>query len=457
MALASFKTAKSVVGLSESPVYHYQYCSITDAVSKLAKTSSERNERRQSLQRLYLERFELKSVIDWQTDGVSLFREHSKCLKDLQFVYKANTVIRGNKPIGIGYPLLFINLADFENKWSLPFEVAIAGKETDYVSLAGEKMVELCSRDEFNQRLNVNTADSSFGCPKYLSPTSQVENLVSITRLRHGRKVCFAERRETGGAPQIYGEDWYLREVSGDWTMNKKEQRITKYQASIYENEAAEETTILTRTRKGRELRIEVRGWNEMLMHSADGYRMKEAEFDLVSFRVLDVKTGERVFSEDVFVAVTGRERKRLNLKEIYQRFRRRFDLEVTNRFLKQEMFLEDYQTPEKENVENWILTAQTAMWLLYEAADEVENVCAKWQKYNEPKIREGAKRRPSQTKKGAERLFLSFEQEPYLPKKCEKGMGRQKGEFQAKRKEYKVVKKWQPEVEISKIMSPKC
>jgi hypothetical protein len=36
-------------------------------------------------------------------------------------------------------------------------------------------------------------------------------------------------------------------------------------------------------------------------------------------------------------------------------------------------MFLEDYQTPEKENVENWILTAQTAMWLLYEAADEVE------------------------------------------------------------------------------------
>lgn len=428
MALASFKAAKSVVGLSESPVYHYQYSSISETVSKLARTSEERDERRQLLQRLFLERFAGKPIIDWQSDGVSLFREHSRCLKDLQFVHRANTVIRGNKPIGIGYPLLFINLADFQNKWSLPFEVEIAGKETDYVSLAGRKMVELCGREEFNQLLNVNTADSSFGCPKYLSPTSKIENLVSITRLRHGRKVCFAESQATGGAPQIYGEDWYLRETSGDWTMKKKGQTITKYQASIYENEADEEAEIFTQTKKGRELRIEVRRFNEMLMHSAGGFSMKEAEFDLVSFRVLDEETGNRVFQEDVFVAVTGRERKRLNLKEIYQRFRRRFDLEVTNRFLKQAMFLEDYQTPEKENVENWGLTAQTAMWLLYEAADEVEEVSAKWQKYNEPKIKVGEKRTPSQTKKGAERLFLSFEKEPYLPKKSEKGLGRKKG-----------------------------
>lgn len=442
MAVASFKSAKSVVGLSESPVYHYQYCSITEAVTNLAKTSRKRDERRNSLQRLFLACFELKSVIDWQTDGVSLFREHAKCLKDLQFVHKANTVIRGNKPIGIGYPLLFINLADFANQWSLPFEVEIAGSETDYVSLAGRKMVEICGREEFKQRLNVNTADSSFGCPKYISPTSKVENLVSITRLRHGRKVCFAEHQETGGAPQIYGADWYLREVSGDWVLKKKDRTITKYQASIYQNEPDEQTQIWTKTKKGRELLIEVRRWNEMMMHSSDGYRMKEAEFDLVSFRVLDEKTGKRVFKEDVFVAVTGAERKRLNLKEVYQRFRRRFDLEVTNRFLKQEMFLETYQTPRKENVENWLLTAQTAMWLLYEASDEVEKVSPKWQKYNEPKIKEGGKRTPSQTKKGAERLFLSFEKEPYLPKKSEKGLGRKKGSKLAKREEYEVEKK---------------
>ena len=226
--MASFKSAKSVVGLSESPVYHYQYSSISEAVSNLARPFAERDERRKALQRLFLARFKVKSIIDWQTDGVSLFREHSRCLKDLQFVHQANTVIRGNKPIGIGYPLLFINLADFANKWSLPFEVEIVGKETDYVSLAAEKFIELCHRDEFKNNLNVNTADASFGCPKYLSPTSKIKNLVSITRLRHGRKVCFAERKKSGGTPQIYGADWYLREVSGDWTLKKKEQTITR-------------------------------------------------------------------------------------------------------------------------------------------------------------------------------------------------------------------------------------
>ncbi len=125
--------------------------------------------------------------------------------------------------------------------------------------------------------------------------------------------------------------------------------------------------------------------------------------------------------------------------------------MEVTNRFLKQEMFLQDYQTPKKGNIENWIMVAQTAMWLLYEASDEVENVSAKWQKYSEPKFLESEKRTPSQTQKGAERLFNSFEKEVYLPKKCEKGLGRRKGEKQVKRARYKVEKKAKAVGECSK------
>lgn len=202
--------------------------------------------------------------------------------------------------------------------------VEIVGKETDYVRLEAKKIIENCGLDKFKERLNVNTGDTRFGCPKYLSPTSKIKNLVSITRLRHGRKVCFAERKKTPGTPQIYGKDWYLKEVSGDWTLKKKEKTITKYQRSIYEKEAEEVTEVLVKIKKERELRIELRRWNEMLIHSEDGFSMKEAEFDLVSFRMLDAKTEERVFKEDVFVSVMGTERRRLKLKEIYQRFRRR-------------------------------------------------------------------------------------------------------------------------------------
>jgi hypothetical protein len=164
MALASFKSAKSVVGLSESPLYHYQYSSISETVSNLARTSQERAERHQSLQRLFLSRFKRESIIDWQSDGVSLFREHSRCLKDLQFVHQANPVIRGNQPIGIGYPLLSINLADLGSQWSLPFEVEIVGKETDYVRVVAEKMIDLCGREEFKDLLTHLTQFLGFGC-----------------------------------------------------------------------------------------------------------------------------------------------------------------------------------------------------------------------------------------------------------------------------------------------------
>ncbi len=62
----------------------------------------------------------------------------------------------------------------------------------------------------------------------------------------------------------------------------------------------------------------------------------------------------------------------------------------------------------------------------------------------SEPKIAEGAKRTASQSKKGAERLFLSFAKESYLPSRCEKGVGRKGGEKQVKRVEYKVLRKAQ-------------
>jgi hypothetical protein len=51
---------------------------------------------------------------------------------------------------------------------------------------------------------------------------------------------------------------------------------------------------------------------------------------------------------------------------------------------------------------------AQEAMWLLWSASEEVENVCEKWQKYSSPKADKGGRLTPSQTRKGWERLIPS-------------------------------------------------
>ena len=451
MAVASYRDAKSVVGLSKSPVFHHQFSSISKAIINLVRNKHELKRVRKLFREHQLKYFPIKTRNYLQTDVVNIFRSFSPCLKGRAFRHKANNVIAGNQPLGIGYGFSFVNLADFESSWSLPFDLRRIGSDEDEILVAVEQIKAICESAEFVSSLQINAADSSYGVAKYISLVNRISNLVNILRLRHGNKVFESESQETGGAPQIYGLQYYLIEKSG-WKEYKKGEEISrKYLTSIYEKEADEFAEIEKVTKKGKPLRLELRRWRGMKMRTKKGNSMKEVEFEIVGIRVSHRETGERIFKQDVFAAVVGERRSELTIEEIAEVFYHRFDLEVTNRFLKQNLYLESYQTPEVQHLDNWTVLAQEAMWLLWAASTEVENVCEKWQKYSAPKAEKGGRKTPSQTRKGLERLILTFEKEPYLPKKCKKGVGRKKGEKQEPRKQYKVVKKWGELEEIIK------
>jgi hypothetical protein len=382
---------------------------------------------------------------------VNLFRQYSPCLKGRQYRRRANQVIAGNQPLGIGFGLSFVNLADFQSSWSLPYSVQRIGEHEDEILVAVEQIKRICESEEFLESLQINACDSSYGVAKYIAKVNSISNLVNVIRLRHGNKVDESDYQETGGAPQIYGQQYYLIEASG-WKEYRTKKKITrKYLTSIYEKQADEFAEIEKETKKGKPLRIELRRWKGMKMRSKQGNSMKEVEFDIVGIRVFHRETGERIFKQDVFAAVVGERREELSIEEIAEVFYHRFDLEVTNRFLKQNLFLESYQTPDVQHLDNWTVLAQEAMWLLWSASEEVENICEKWQQYSSPKVAKGGRQTPSQTRKGMERLLLTFEQEAYLPKKCKKGRGREKGQKCEPRKRYQVVKKWGELVEIIK------
>ena len=220
-------------------------------------------------------------------------------------------------------------------------------------------------------------------------------------------------------------------------------------QTSLYDKEADEETVVYRRTRRGKELRLELKRWRGLKMRTKQGHSMKAVEFDVMALRVLDKETGERVLQHDVFAALVGQERGSLSLAECAEVFYHRFDLEVTNRLMKQNLFLEGYQTPDEQHLDNWNVLVQEALWLLWAASGEVGFVCEKWQQYSAPKEAKGGRKTASQTRKGLCELILTFEQEPFSAKKCQKGLGRSLGAKQAKRKQYQVVKKWGCEVEI--------
>jgi len=451
MALASYRDAKSVVGLSKSPVFHHQYSSITKAIANPAKDERELRRVQKLFKEQWLEYFPRSSVNYFQTDVVNIFREHAPCLKGRQYRHKANNVISSKQPIGIGYPLSLVNLADFASSWSMPFDLQRVKANEDEIEVAANQIKVICESEKFAQSLNINAADSSYGVAKYITKVNDISNLVNILRLRHGNKVYESERKATGGADQIYGAEYHLIEESGWHKYRKKEKIYRKYLTSIYDRKADEYQELERVTKKGKVLKVELRRWVGMKMRTRQGNSMKEVEFEIVGIRVLEKESGKRVFKHDVFVAVVGQERKKLKIEEVAEVFYHRFDLEVTNRFMKQNLFLESYQTPEIQHLDNWNLLVQEAMWLLWAASTEVEKVSEKWQKYAEPKEEKGGRKTPSQTRKGLERLILTFEERPFLPKKCKKGLGRKKGDKQEPRKQYKVVKKWQTEVEIIK------
>jgi hypothetical protein len=451
MALASFTDAKSVVALSKSPVFQHQYASITDAISNLAINGRDLKRVLKLFREHWLKYFPCRLVNYFQTDVVNIFRPFAPCLRDRQYRHKANNVIFGNKPLGIGYGLSSVNIADFASSWSVPLELRRVKSNEDEIEVGAEQMKAICESERFKEGLNINAADSQYGVAKYITKVAGIPNLVNVLRLRHGNKVFTSEFKETGGAPQVYGDEYRLIEESGEKSYRRKEKTSSKYLRSIYEKEADEEAEIEKETRKGKRLKIELRRWKRMKMRTKKGHSMKKVEFDVVGIRVIEKATGMRVFNHDVFVAVVGEEQEKLSIEEVAEVFYHRFDLEVTNRFMKQNLFLEGYQTPDVQHLDNWNVLVQEAMWLLWAASTEVEKVCEKWQKYSEPKEEKGGRKTASQTRKGLERLILTFEKEPFSPKKCKKGMGRRKGENQERRKQYEVVKKWGAEVEIIK------
>jgi hypothetical protein len=159
MALASFQDAKSVVALSKSPVFHHQYSSITDAVSNLGCDEREFKRVGKLFRQLWLEYFPLGKVNHFQSDVVNIFRPNSKCLRDLQWCYKANNRVPGNKPVGIGYPLSSVNLADLASSWSVPLDLRRVKSDEDAIEVGAEQIKAICELEEFAKSLNINTCE----------------------------------------------------------------------------------------------------------------------------------------------------------------------------------------------------------------------------------------------------------------------------------------------------------
>lgn len=452
LSLGSEVGCQSVTGLSVSEFFQYHYSVIGKLMGSLSADLSSHYESLRSLGfAQYGGEREQYSIV---SDFVAIHKPHSPSLEERTYTYKPNNKIVGNKPLEVGYYYSFQHLGTDEemagSRWCLPLSAERLGIEEDKVVFARDQLSGLL-RDEglpFQKAARViNKVDSEYGRVKYISPlVDMYDNLLIVTKLRPGMKVyqMYEGEQKATGRAKVYGDTPLhlqkseIRKSYNPRTGENFEKTVTPI-FSIPPNE-----TVITEgeLQNGKAVIFQMHRWNNLLIEGERAHYMGDKPFDLVSVLVIDAKTSELVFDKEMFIAVWGKNRAERTTEQIRQDYRSRYDIEPNNRFNKQQLLMDKYQTPIVEHLDAWVFIVCLANWLLYTASDEVPFVCQKWEKYlPESKKAKNSNQRKTiaQTRKAAKSLFRTFDLTPFAPLKSNNGKGRAKGQNRTPRQRFKV------------------
>ena len=114
--------------------------------------------------------------------------------------------------------------------------------------------------------------------------------------------------------------------------------------------------------------------------------------------------------------------------------------IEHSFRFMKQNLLLNDFQTPEVEHEENWVtlvMLAYVQLWLAHVLATELPRP---WERYLP--TNPAARISPAKVQRDWDRIISQLGTPAVAPKHRGKSPGRQKGQTQIPRPRIKVVKK---------------
>ena len=176
------------------------------------------------------------------------------------------------------------------------------------------EQLELLMNDKelpFHNQLCALVGDTSYSKRAFLAAGSQFDNLVTIARVR-GNRTFYQKYNETDkskkGHPTWYGERFSLNEPQ-TW----------------HEPDSVAETTFTSR--RGNQYFIKIEAWENMLMKGKDGRQMHKHPFRLLRIRSFNAD-GKPAFKRDLWLIVVGKQRPKLELLDIYEAYRQRYDLE---------------------------------------------------------------------------------------------------------------------------------
>ena len=438
-ALSGSPTARSVVELSLSPLFRREYSSLSDAIDQFFQASqpdqakAERQALNKALAHLigrYLPAPQRRRFWLLGTDVVPVSRPFAQTLGDRGFVYQPNPV-GNNKPVTIGHQYSVLAFLPEKGRpadspWIVPLSVQRV-PSGEKARLIGAEQLQTLLQDEaqpFHAALCVQVADSAYSGAGYLGCVGAQRNLVCVTRAAENRvfsRQFSAEPGESGqGHPRWYGAAFDLKDHT-TWGPP---------------DETAETTFT---TRRGRTYRVRLQGWHNLLMHGKRDLPMHRYPFTLLRAVVLD-EQGQPVFQRALWLIVLGERRRELSLRETWEAYGQRYDLEHYFRFGKQRLLMAAYQTPDVEHEENWLTLVQLATVQLWLARDLAGIRLRPWERYLPQ--RASGEASPSQVQRDWERIIRLTGTPAQPPKRRGNAPGRAKGVCPDRRPRRPVIKK---------------
>ena len=455
IALSSHKS-QSVVDLSTSPLYQYQYTSITDAITHLASTPEELLEIEHKIVKQVSHTYwqDQENHIVFQTDKTSVVKPHSKCMSGRHMVPIPNQKVPGNQSINIGVEFSFVNIYSCPGNWSLPISARCVELNQTGSEVAVIQISDLLTDKAFafhDKDLVVNTLDSGYATATYIDGVKSIPNLVSIIRFRHGSKVYVsakaAEEIETKASKKVFGQKYYL--IAQSDIKHYKSHPKTKLPYDVERiaitEKTPEEDILIDRTlSNGRQTKVHLRAWHGLIVRTKNGIKMEDKPFTMVCAQVWDAHSGEQIFKRPLFLAIFGQKREELSAEQIYDDYGKRYGIEPFFRFTKRNLHFQDYQANSSQNFNNYVIIILLSVWLLFTATDQATNQPEKWQKYKdiEKNAKKGGILTISQVYKAMCSYLSTLDLTDFAPPKSKAGPGRVKGYSLGKREEQPYSKK---------------
>jgi DDE superfamily endonuclease len=434
-ALAGNTDAKSVVQLSLSPTFRRGYGSIRDAISAFDKDPGQQSRIEECLIRHCSATTESRPYRLFVLDCTAAPRKHAKTLKDRGIVHAPN-VIPGNKPITVGHQYSVVGFLPEQSSssenipWMLPLSVRRVATDVSGISVGIEQLDTILP--SFGKELVVTLGDTAYSNPKFIQGNQKHENAILIARLRGDRvlnhkaepKVPKQTNRRTRGHELWYGEEFNFKDET-TW------------------GEPSEIISMLFTTRKGKQFTAHIQGWNDILMRQKNGIPLNEHPLRVIRITITD-ENGNIVYKRPMWLMVCGKRQQELNLIQIWQSYKRRYDIEHFFKFGKMRLLMDKFQTPDTQHEESWWTMVCLAYAQLYMARKLADNMPNPWEKYL-PEMKNNTKIKSArQVQKSFLKITTVVGTPANAPKPRGKPLGRAKGAKQPRRIRLPIIIKGQ-------------